>query len=55
MYIGRLDKIVGKYSKKYNGTIKMKPASVERCMYIEYSFDHNDKNSKFKVGDHVRI
>ena len=33
----------------------MKPADVTSGMYFKYDVDHNDKDPKFKVGDHVRI
>ena len=33
----------------------MKPAYVESSTYIDFDVKHNDKDPKFKVGDHVRI
>ena len=33
----------------------MKPADVTSGMYFKYDVDHNDKDPKFKIGDHVRI
>ena len=33
----------------------MKPADVQMGIYIEYCVEHNIKDHKFKVGDHVRI
>ena len=35
--------------------IKIKHVGVAFGTYIDYNFDHNDKNSKFKIDDHVRI
>ena len=35
--------------------IKMKPADVQPSVYIGYFFDCNDKDPKFKVGNHVKI
>ena len=32
----------------------MKPGDVKSVMYIEYAVEHNGKDLKFKVGDHVR-
>ena len=36
-------------------TIKMKPADVKDNKHINSSKEVNDKNPKFKVGDHDRI
>ena len=33
----------------------MKPADVKDNTYINVKKETNDKNPKFKVGDHVRI
>ena len=33
----------------------MKPADVKDNTYIDFEKEVNDKNPKFKVGDHVRI
>ena len=33
----------------------MKLADVKNNAYIDYSREINDKDSKFKVGDHVRM
>ena len=33
----------------------MKPIDVKDDSYAEYNEDSNNKNPKFKVGDHVRI
>ena len=35
--------------------MKKKPADIQLGMFIDYVVDHNEKSSKFKVGDHVRI
>ena len=43
MYIDKLDDIVDEYNNTYHWTSKME------------SVDVNDKDSKFKIGDHVRI
>ena len=43
MYIDKLDYIVDEYNNTYHWTSKME------------SVDVNDKDSKFKIGDHVRI
>ena len=36
-------------------TIKMKSIDVTSDSYAEYNEDFNKQDSKFKVGDHVRI
>ena len=33
----------------------MKPIEVKSNSYAEYNVDSNEKDPKFKVGDHVRI
>ena len=43
MYIDKLDDIVDEYNNNYHWASKME------------SVDVNDKDSKFKIGDHVRI
>ena len=53
MYIDKLDHIVGEYT--YHRTIKMKPVDVKDNTYIDFKKEVNDKDPKFKVGDHVRI
>ena len=54
VYIDKLDDIVDEYNNTYT-TIKMKPIDVEDNTYINTDKDTNDKDPKFKVGDHVRI
>ena len=39
----------------YHRTIKMQPVDVKDNTYIDFSKEINDKDPKFKVGDHVRI
>ena len=55
VYFDVLDEIVCKYNNTFYRTIKMKPTDVKSNLYAEYNFDSNEKTSKFKVGDHVRI
>ena len=33
----------------------MKPINVKSSMYIDFDFENNGKDPKFRVGDHVRI
>ena len=55
VYIDPLDDIVKKYCNTYHTSIKMKPVDVKDNTYIGFKKEVNDKNPKFKVGDHVRI
>ena len=55
MYIDKLDDIVDGYNNTYHTTIKMKPIDVKDNTYINTSKEINNKDPKFKVGDHVRI
>ena len=55
VYIDKLDDIVKKYNNTYHTSIKMKPFDVKDNTYIDFKKEVNDKNPKFKVGDHVRI
>ena len=54
-YIDKLDDIVDKYNNTYHTTIKMKPIDDKYNTYINTSKEINNKDPKFKVGDHVRI
>ena len=54
--INKLDDIVNQYNNTYHTTIKMKPVNVKDNTYIDpMVFHSNDKDPKFKAGDHVRI
>ena len=55
VYIDKLDDIVDEYNNAYHTTIKMKPIDVKDNTYINTDKEINDKDSKFKVSDHVRI
>ena len=55
VYIDKLDGIVNKYNNTYHRTIKMKRIDVKGNTYINIGKEGNDKDPKFKVGDHVRI
>ena len=55
VYIDKLDDIVDEYNNTYHTTIKMKPIDVKDNAYINTSKKINNKDPKFKVGDHVRI
>ena len=55
VYINKLDDIVGEYNNTYHRTIKIKPVDVKDNTSIDSEKEVNDKDPKFKVGDHVRI
>ena len=55
MYIDKLNDIVNEYNNTYHRTIKMKPVDVKDNTYIDLRKEVNDKDSKFKLGDYVRI
>ena len=55
VYIDKLDDIVRKYNNTYHTSIKMKPIDVKDNTYIDFLKKVNDKDPKFKIGDHVRI
>ena len=55
MYIDKLDDIVSEYNNTYHRTIKIKPIDVTNDSFPEYNEESNERDPKFKVGDHVRI
>ena len=55
VYFDMLDNIVSKYNDTIHRTIKMKPVAVTSDSHAEYNEDFNEKDPKYKVGDHVRI
>ena len=55
VYFDVLDAIVDEYSNTYHKTIKIKPVDVKSDSFPEYNEKSNEKDSKFKVGDHIRI
>ena len=55
VYINKLDDIVNECNNIYHRTIEMKPVDVKDNTYIDFKREVNDKDPKFKVGDHVRI
>ena len=54
VYYDVLDDVVNEYNSTKHSTIKMKPIDVvdNKRVYID---EHNEKDSRFKVGDRVRI
>ena len=53
VYIDKLDDIVNEYNNTYHSTIKMKPIDVKDNTYINTDKKINNKDPKFKAGDHV--
>ena len=54
VYCEVLDDVVNKYNNTKHSTIKMKPIDVKNNKRV-YIDEHNEKDSRFKVGDRVRI
>ena len=52
MYIDKLDDIVDEYNNTYHTIIKMKPIDVKDNTSINADKEINNKDPKFKVGDH---
>ena len=48
--LNKLDDIVDEYHR----TIKVKPVDVKDNTYIGFTKEDNDKDPKFKIGDHIR-
>ena len=55
VYHDVLDDIVNKYNNAKHSTIKMKPIDVRDNNKRVHIDEHNEKDSRFKVGDRVRI
>ena len=55
VYYDVLDDVVNKYNNTKHNTIKMKLIDVGDNNKRVYIDEHNEKDSKFKVGDRVRI
>ena len=50
-----VNNVLDKYDDTYHTTIKMKPIYVKSNSHVKYNVDSNGKDSKFKIGDHVRF
>ena len=55
VYYDVLDNVVNKYNNTKHSTIKMKPIDVGDNNKKVSIDQHNEKDSRFKVGDRVRI
>ena len=54
VYYDVLDDVVNKYNNTKHSTIKMKPIDVKNNKRVNID-EHNGKDSRFKLGDRVRI
>ena len=54
VYMDKLNDVVNEYNNTYR-TTKLKPVDIKDNTYMNSSKEVNDKDSKFQVGDHVRI
>ena len=54
-YFNALNDIVDEYNNTQHKTIKMKPIDVKNDSFGEYNEEYNEKDSKLKVADHIRI
>ena len=55
IYHNVLDDVVNKYNNTKQSTTEMKPIDVRDNNKRVYIDEHNEKDSRFKVGDRVRI
>ena len=55
VHFNTLNYIVNEYSNTHHEAIKMKPIDVKSDSFAEYNEESNEKDSKCKVGNHVRI
>ena len=55
VYYDVLDDFVNKYDNTKHSTIKMKPIDIKDNNKRVYIDEHNEKDSRFEVGDRVRI
>ena len=55
VYFNILDDIIDKHNNAYHKTIKMKAIDIKSDSFAEYNEESNEKDPKFKAGDHVRI
>ena len=55
VHIDKLDDIVDEYNNTSHRTMKMKPVDFKDDTNIDFKKEVNNKDPKFKVGDHVII
>ena len=54
VYFDVLNDTVDEYNNTYHRTIKIKPIDVKSDSFAEYNEGSNEKDPKFKVGNHIR-
>ena len=54
VYTDKIDDIINEQDTGHR-TTKIKSVDLKSSTYIEFDGAKNDKNLKFKVGDHVRM
>ena len=54
IYFDVLDNLVNKYNNTNHSTIKMKSIDIKNNKRVHID-EHNEKDSRFKIGDRVRI
>ena len=54
VYLDVLNNLVDKCNNRFHRTMEMKPIDVKSDSYAEHNVDSNEKDPKYKVGDHVR-
>ena len=55
VYIDKLDDTLNEHNNINHRTITMKPIDVQDNTHIDFEKKVNDRDPKFKFGDHVRI
>lgn len=55
LYIDKKGDIVNRYSKTHHKAIKVKPINVKSRTNILFGIKNNNRDPRFKVGDHVRM
>ena len=55
MYINNFDNMGNEYNNTCHTTIKLKPVNVKLNTYINFAVENNGDDTKFEVGNRVRI
>ena len=55
VHTDKSDDIVNKYNNKNHRTTKRKPIDIKTSTYVDFDVEINNKDSKFKVGDPVKV
>ena len=54
-YIDKLDDTVNERNNTYHGTVEIKPIDGKLGTHFDFGVEGNNKEPKFKVGNHLRI